>query len=98
MEVMMMLCFGVSWPISIHKSRTSRTARGKSVIFEYFILIGYAFGIARKFLQITAGAGNGWLFWLSLGFYFLNSAAVITDVALYYRNRRFDRFATELYH
>ena len=48
LEALMILCFGVSWPISIRKSWVSRTAKGKSLFFEVFLLIGYIFGIVRK--------------------------------------------------
>ena len=52
----MILCFGLSWPISIRKSWISRTAKGKSLFFEFFIWIGYVFGIARKvILWMEAG-------------------------------------------
>ena len=37
MEAVMILCFGLSWPISIRKSWVSRTAKGKSLFFECFI-------------------------------------------------------------
>ena len=40
MEAVMILCFGLSWPISIRKSWVSRTAKGKSLFFECFIWIG----------------------------------------------------------
>lgn len=50
LEVPMILCFGLSWPISIRKSWISRTAKGKSLFFEFFIWAGYIFGIVRKML------------------------------------------------
>ena len=69
LEALMVVCFGLSWPISIHKSWTSRTAKGKSLFFECFIWIGYVFGIVRKFLlyneAAAAGTALGWLFYLS---------------------------------
>lgn len=37
LEALMILCFGLSWPLSIYKSWTSRTAKGKSLYFEVFI-------------------------------------------------------------
>ena len=37
LETLMIVCFGLSWPISIWKSWKSRTAQGKSLIFEVFI-------------------------------------------------------------
>ena len=48
LETLMILCFGLSWPISIRKSWISRTAKGKSLFFEFFIWIGYIFGIMYK--------------------------------------------------
>ena len=38
-EIVMLVAFGCSWPFNIAKSWRSRTAKGKSVIFE-FIIIG----------------------------------------------------------
>lgn len=91
-EALTIFCFGLSWPISIRKSYVSRTAKGKSLFFEVFLLIGYAFGIARKIIQITGGS-SGFLFYLSFFFYCFNFAAISIDVALYFRNSRLDREA-----
>ena len=55
LEAMTIFCFGLSWPISIRKSLVSRTAKGKSLFFEIFLLIGYACGIARKVIQTVEG-------------------------------------------
>ena len=81
-EVIMVVCFGISWPISIHKSLVSRTAKGKSLVFELFLLVGYAFGIASKFI-------SGHLNYVVI-FYIINFVAVSIDVCLYFRNRRLD--------
>ena len=51
LEALTIFCFGLSWPISIRKSLVSRTAKGKSLFFEVFLLIGYACGIARKIIR-----------------------------------------------
>ncbi len=40
LEALTIFCFGLSWPISIRKSYISRTAKGKSLFFEVFLLIG----------------------------------------------------------
>ena len=47
-EIFMVICFFLSWPISIRKSWVSRTAKGKSVVFEFFLLAGYVFGVVSK--------------------------------------------------
>ena len=41
LEVIMLCCFGVSWPFNIAKSIRSRTAKGKSHIFEICVIVGY---------------------------------------------------------
>ena len=90
-EALTIFCFGLSWPISIRKSYVSRTAKGKSLFFEVFLLIGYAFGIARKIIQWTVLGSGGFIFFLSFFFYVLNSVAICIDVGLYFRNLRLDR-------
>ena len=90
LEALMILCFGLSWPISIRKSWTSRTAKGKSLFIEFFIWVGYIFGITRKILLWQAGAG-GWLFYLGWFFYVLNIIEITIDMALYFRNVKLDK-------
>lgn len=89
----MIICFGLSWPFSVYKSYTARSAKGKSLQFEIFIEIGYIFGIIRKFILIANGEGHGWLFYLALVFYFVNMALIAVDMMLYVRNVRLDREA-----
>ncbi len=91
MEAFTILCFGLSWPISIRKSHISKTAKGKSLFFEVFLLIGYAFGICRKLLQLTVLGCSGGIFYLSLFFYVLNFIEITVDVGLYFRNSKYDR-------
>ena len=89
MEAITILCFGLSWPISIRKSIVSRTAKGKSLFFELFLLLGYAVGIARKAIQLANG-GSGLLFFFSGIFYVMNFIEISIDVALYFRNKKLD--------
>ena len=93
LEALMILCFGLSWPISIRKSWVSRTAKGKSVIFEFFIWIGYIFGIVRKIILFANGSGEGFIFFLGWFFYVLNFVEISIDVALYFRNKKLDALA-----
>ena len=100
-EALTIFCFGLSWPISIRKSLISRTAKGKSLFFEVFLLIGYAFGIARKTIQVAAlgyplastGKFGTVIFYLSFFFYVLNFIEISIDVALYFRNKKLDELA-----
>ena len=80
LEALTIFCFGLSWPISIRKSIVSRTAKGKSLFFEVFLLIGYACGIARKIIQVTEGS-SGFLFYLSFFFYVLNFIEMLRSIS-----------------
>lgn len=82
-EVFMVLCFGVSWPISIYKSIKSKTAKGKSLLFIFMIWIGYVFGILSKVLSESI---NYVLF-----FYVLNITIVSIDIIVFFRNSKLDR-------
>ena len=84
-EVVMLLCFGVSWPFNIAKSLRSRTAKGKSAFFEICIITGYVFGLAGKFIS-----GN---ITYVVAFYILDVAMVSIDLVLTIRNQRLDRLA-----
>lgn len=90
-EAVMILCFGLSWPISIYRSYVSRTAKGKSLFFEVFLWIGYVFGISRKMMQLNIGENLNWLFYAGLVFYFLNIFEITIDMILYIRNTKLDK-------
>lgn len=91
LEAFMILCFGLSWPISIRKSWVSRTAKGKSLFFEFFIWLGYIFGILRKIILFRQADGSpGFLFYLAWIFYILNIMEITIDMLLYARNVRLD--------
>lgn len=79
----MLLCFGCSWPMNITKSIRARTAKGKSLAFELFVLVGYICGITGKCIS---GSIN-WVF----AIYILDLLMVATDILLTLRNRRLDK-------
>lgn len=87
LEAVMVLCFGISWPMSIAKSYKSRTAKGKSLFFLFMIWIGYVAGIVWKLIEFKRTG----LFKYPSYFYILNLVMVSTDICLYFRNRRFDK-------
>lgn len=82
LETMMIICFGLSWPISVYKSYKARTTHGKSLVFLLAIWIGYICGIGGKLL---AGNIN-----YVLIIYFFNLLVVSCDLALYCRNHALD--------
>lgn len=82
LEAIMVICFGVSWPMNIVKSLRAKTAKGRSVLFLIFIIVGYIAGIAGKIIS-----GN---LTYVFAFYILNLCMVSVDFALYFVNRHRD--------
>lgn len=87
LEALMVFSFGISWPASIMKSYSSRTAKGKSLFFMSMIAFGYLCGIAWKVNVFLATGEWHYPSW----FYILNLVMVCTDIGLYLRNRKLDR-------
>jgi len=84
-EFIMLCCFGLSWPISVYKSITSRSTKGKSVLFLIAIIIGYISGIIGKI------AGGQTSFVLTV--YCFNLATVSADLVLFFINRYHEQHA-----
>jgi hypothetical protein len=82
-EGIMIICFGISWPLSIARSIRSRSTKGKSLMFMCFILFGYMCGLTSKFMTHTYNLA----FW----FYFPNIIMVSTDIFLFFRNRSIEK-------
>ncbi len=80
LEMIMLICFGLSWPISVYKSLTSHSTQGKSLVFMIAIIIGYISGIAGK---IVGGQIN-----YVLILYCLNLTVVSFDLMLFFANKR----------
>ncbi|MBQ7340263.1 MAG: hypothetical protein IJW43_05375 [Clostridia bacterium] len=78
-EILMLVCFGLSWPISVYKSVKSKTTKGKSVFFIYAIIVGYISGIIGKIVNHEAS--------YVLIFYCFNLVVVSLDLILFYVNK-----------
>jgi len=87
-EMLMVVCFGFSWPFSVMKSYRARTTKGKSLLFISLVWIGYLFGIAGKI--VTNNITYVFIF------YVINIVMVSCDIALYFRNRSLDKGAEKL--
>ena len=79
-EVIMLVCFGFSWPFAIIKTVRVKNPAGKSYLFMGLIIVGYIAGCLHKILY-------HWdlVFWL----YLLNTLLVATDcvLCLYYQQK-----------
>ena len=70
-EALMLVCFGVSWPVSIAKSLRTR-------------FVGYVSGVLHKCLNPEPSTGHvSLVVWL----YVMNLAMVAVDLLLYIRYR-----------
>ena len=92
LETAMVVCFGLSWPFNIYKAWKARTAKGTSVLFYFFIWIGYLFGIASKAVKLSQGSPTPFYVWF---FYVLNTIMLTIGIAIYFRNRMLDRKAAK---
>ena len=91
-ESVMLVCFGLSWPLNVVKAYRARTAKGMSLPFILLIISGYIAGIAAKLTNPAYMAAFGEK-WYVLFFYVLNFTMVAADVVLYFRNKRLDKMA-----
>ena len=86
LEMLMLICFGLSWPINIAKAWRARSTKGISVLFYCFILLGYVVGIAAKLVLIRYYAPAPWyetVHWYVMFFYVLNTLMVAAGVAIH---------------
>ena len=90
LEIMMIVCFGISWPINVYKSFKARTTKGKSLLFLLMIFIGYIAGITSKLLNESYMSSFNDK-WYVLIFYFINTIMVLIDLLLYIRNYYIDK-------
>ncbi|MBQ7906523.1 MAG: hypothetical protein IJ309_00965 [Clostridia bacterium] len=90
LEIIMLICFGFSWPLNVIKAYKARTTKGKSLWFICLILLGYVAGITSKFVNqdFMNNIGSKWYV---LFFYFLNFVMVSLDLVMYFRNLRLDK-------
>lgn len=95
METLMVLLFGISWPINISKAWKARTAKGTSVIFYAMIWLGYVFALIGKFTLIYSRPAPWYetVHWYVMFFYFLNIFMVSVGIIIYYRNVLIDKQA-----
>lgn len=83
LEAVMLICFGLSWPMNAYKAYKARTAKGTSWQFLTLICAGYVCGIGAK---LACGIVN----WV-LVVYFVNLVLLGVNWAVYFRNRRLDQ-------
>lgn len=85
LEIIMLVCFGLSWPMSLVKNIKAKTAKTMSLSFTLLIIGGYIAGITAKILSNQVN--------FVLIAYLLNLAIVSMNVVVYFINKRYDKIA-----
>ena len=81
-EAAMLVCFGVSWPVSIAKALRTKVVAGKSPLFMAIVCLGYLSGVVHKALH-----SFDWI----IALYALNFVLVAFDLSLYFLYSRRNR-------
>lgn len=82
-ETIMLVCFGLSWPINVMKAYKAKTAKGTSLPFILLIIFGYLAGITAKLLMPQTN--------YVLVVYLINLAVVFLNLLVYFRNKKLDK-------
>lgn len=86
LEMIMLIMFGLSWPLNLVKCYKARTAKGTSILFYCAIEIGYISGIVRKFYIHDVN--------FVLIFYFFNLIMILGCIVIYFRNKHLDKLSS----
>lgn len=83
LEAIMLICFGLSWPISLVKNVKAKSAKNMSFRFILLIIIGYIAGIFSKIISQS--------FNYVLIIYLINLLIVSGNLVIYFINKKYDR-------
>ncbi|MEE0879826.1 MAG: PQ-loop domain-containing transporter [Treponemataceae bacterium] len=83
LEAIMLICFGLSWPISLIKNVKAKSAKNMSFRFILLIIIGYIAGIFAKIISHS--------FNYVLIIYLINLLIVSGNLVIYFVHKKYDR-------
>lgn len=81
--MIMLICFGISWPFSVVRNIKAKTAKGMSIEFTLLIIVGYIAGIGAKIYSGNVG--------FVLFVYLLNLVMVSANLVVFFINKRLDK-------
>ena len=82
LEAAMLICFGLSWPLSLMKNIKAKSAENMSLRFILLIIIGYIAGITAKIMSHSIN--------YVLIVYFINLIIVSANIIVYFINKKYD--------
>lgn len=86
-ETIMLVCFGLSWPINVVKAYKAGTTKGTSLPFILLIITGYFAGITAKIV-------NGQFNYVFI-VYIINLLILMLNIIVYFRNYHLDKKTNE---
>jgi hypothetical protein len=81
LEAVMLICFGIAWPLANLRMLRSGRTEGKGMAFTVIILCGYVAGALAKLAGATSAHALPPVFWL----YVLNTLSVGVNLLLQWR-------------
>lgn len=87
LEAIMLVCFGLSWPMSVIKNIKAKSAKNMSLQFILLICFGYVAGIAAKIINHNVS--------YVLAVYILNLVIVSANIVVYFVNKRYDKMGSD---
>lgn len=96
---LMVVCFGLSWPLNISNAWKARSTKGMSLPFYFLIWIGYVFAIAGNLISVyyhinVAGTAAVWtevVKWYVMFFYVVNLVMLTIGILFYFRNSKLEK-------
>ena len=82
LEAAMLICFGLSWPLSLMKNIKAKSAENMSLQFILLIIVGYIAGITAKIASHNIN--------YVLIVYFINLIIVSANIVVYIINKKHD--------
>lgn len=83
LEALMLICFGLSWPISLINNIKLKSAKTMSLQFILLITAGYIAGIISKIMNHSIN--------YVMIVYLLNLAMVSANIVVYFINKKYDQ-------
>lgn len=83
LEAIMLICFGLSWPMALVKNIKAKSAKGMSLPFILLIITGYVAGTTAKIVS------NNITYVFIV--YLLNLVIVIMNLVVYFYNCSLDK-------
>jgi hypothetical protein len=84
LETIMLICFGLSWPINLMKNIKLKSAKPMNLPFILLIVAGYVAGVIAKIIKIDSTPVY------LLVVYIFNLVMVSCNIVVYFINKGYD--------